>query len=381
MTISRRPPAMVVTKRGVLLQKEENDNVVGKGKDMSMQTIGGWLGEPKKVALLLLAAGLAAVAALGLASAAHAATFSDNEGITIKDSFEECSVSDPVSIATNPAQADPYPSENSVSGLSSVTDVNVTVTGLSHVWPDDLGLLLVSPAGQSVILMADSGGFSTASGIALTFDDAASSALPDEGTEGSTLASRTYLPSIGTKEVGTLNCLAPASFPGTAPAGPYGSSLSVFNDTNPNGTWQLYVIDDTKGWAGFITGWSLDISTSADTTPPKVTDTSPLQPKNSDNLTATFSEPAWNVSPQTFMLERNIAVKKATPKYLLVDATVTPNADGLSAVLDPVQVLPKGEYRATITTDVTDLANNKLDQDQDPNNGNQPKVWFFTVNK
>jgi hypothetical protein len=110
-------------------------------------------------------------------------------------------------------------------------------------------------------------------------------------------------------------------------------------------------------------------------------DTTPLQPKNSDNLTATFSEPVRNVSLQTFMLERNIAVKKAPPKYLLVDATVTPNADGLSAVLDPVQVLPKGDYRATITTDVTDLANNKLDQDQEPNNGNQPKVWFFTVNK
>jgi hypothetical protein len=118
----------------------------------------------------------------------------------------------------------------------------------------------------------------------------------------------------------------------------------------------------------------------ADTTPPKVTDTSPLQPKKSDNLTATFSEPVTNVSTQTFFLERNIAVKKAPPKYVRVDATVTPSADGLTAELNPVQDLPKGDYRATITTDVVDLADNNLDQNS-VQEGNQPKVWFFTVKK
>ncbi len=121
---------------------------------------------------------------------------------------------------------------------------------------------------------------------------------------------------------------------------------------------------------------------AADTTPPKVTATSPLVPKKSDNLTATFSEPVTNVSTQSFILERNIAVKKDPPKYVLVDATLTPSADGLTAVLNPVEDLPKDMlYRATITTDVTDLANNKLDQDQDPTNGNQPKVWSFTVKR
>jgi subtilisin-like proprotein convertase family protein len=212
---------------------------------MGMQAIGRWLGEPKKVALLLLAAGLAAVAALGLAPAASAATFSNNEGITINDSAD-CSG----------GAADPYPSPITVSDLgSSVTDVNVTISGLSHTVPDDVGLLLVSPAGQSTILMTDSGGLNGVSGIDLTFDDAASGFLPED----SLLTSGTYLPSRGETSWG---CLAPESFPGTAPAGPYGTSLSVFNSSDPNGTWNLYVIDDSPVDVGSITGWSLDISTS-----------------------------------------------------------------------------------------------------------------------
>src|SRR5829696_4539135 len=117
-----------------------------------------------------------------------------------------------------------------------------------------------------------------------------------------------------------------------------------------------------------------------DTTPPTVTDTSPpRQPPPSSvsktaNVTATFSEKVQNVSPETFILERQIAVKKSPPKYVRVDATVSLSDDGLSAEHTPVQDLPKGEYRATITTEVTELATpaNALED---------PVVWTFTVAK
>jgi subtilisin-like proprotein convertase family protein len=230
---------------------------------MGMQAIGRWLGKPKKVALLL-AAGLAAVAALGLASAASAATFSNNEGITINDGSQFCSN---FGAATAAGTATPYPSVIAVSGLGpSVTDVNVTVSGLSHTYPDDAGLLLVSPTGQSVILMSDSGGDldHPASGINLTFDEAASRPAPDN----TKLKSRTYLPSRGTTTATPpADCTAPASFPLDAtgtnpPAGPYGTSLSVFNGTNPEGDWKLYVIDDSAVHTGSITSWSLDITTT-----------------------------------------------------------------------------------------------------------------------
>ena len=133
----------------------------------------------------------------------------------------------------------------------------------------------------------------------------------------------------------------------------------------------------TGGTATIATGGSsitISYTVPGDNTAPTVTDTSPLQPKKSDTLTATFSEPVTNVSPQTFILERNIAVKKAPPKYVLVDATVTPSDDGLTAVLNPVQDLPKGDYRATITTEVTDQA--------DPANAlAASEVWTFKVAK
>jgi subtilisin-like proprotein convertase family protein len=346
---------------------------------MSMQAMARWLGEPKKVALLaLLAATLAAVATLGLAAApASAATFSNNSGITINSGSEECFGT----VTTQPATADPYPSAITVSGLgSSISDVNVTISGLSHQFPEDVGLLLVSPAGQSTILMTDSGGEGEVSGIDLIFDDAASGGVPDEGP----LTSGTYQPSVGTTPAESQNCAAPASFPAPAPASPYGSSLSVFNDTNPNGDWKLYVIDDTSVGAGSITGWSLDISatTAGDTTPPTVTDTSPDgTASKTANVTATFSEPVQNVTSSTFILERKIASKVKTdpPKYVLVDATVSlsddpADVDDLIYVLNPAQDLPKGEYQATITTDVTDLA--------DPANAlEEPVVWTFTVAK
>jgi hypothetical protein len=129
--------------------------------------------------------------------------------------------------------------------------------------------------------------------------------------------------------------------------------------------------------------------TTTDTTPPTVTDTSltAMTPQGdaskTTNVTATFSEPVQNVTPETFMLERKIAVKKAPPKFVRVDATVTlSSTDGMSAELNPALDLPKGDYRATITTEVTDLANpaNALDQDS-TQAGNQPKVWTFKVAK
>jgi hypothetical protein len=196
--------------------------------------------------------------------------------------------------------------------------------------------------------------------IDLTFDDEATDFIPDAPTTGS------YKPTASPI----------ASFPPPAPSDPDGMELSVFDNTNPNGTWSLYVIDDAADDTGSISGgWSLDISTAtpADTTPPSVTDTSPDgTASKAANVTATFDEPVQNMTSSTFFLERKIAVKKAPPKFERVDATVSLSTDGKSAELNPALDLPKGDYRATITTDVTDLADNPLED---------PVVWTFTVRK
>lgn len=162
---------------------------------------------------------------------------------------------DPISIPSSGTEgiANPYPSTIDASGLTgAIADINVTINGLSHTFPDDIDVLLVGPGGLKIILMSDAGGPHDVTNINLTFDDQAGSALPN----GSALASGSFMP---TNYTGGPNDI----FPGPAPAGPYGSLLSVFNGSDPNGTWSLFVFDDEGLDVGTIaSGWSLDFVTA-----------------------------------------------------------------------------------------------------------------------
>src|SRR5207249_666114 len=52
------------------------------------------------------------------------------------------------------------------------------------------------------------------------------------------------------------------TFPAPAPPGPYEARLSVFNDTDANGVWSLYVVSDqSHGAAGTLGGWNLVFAT------------------------------------------------------------------------------------------------------------------------
>lgn len=154
--------------------------------------------------------------------------------------------------------ASPYPSNITVSELvGTIVDVNVTLHGLTHAFPGDIDILLVSPSGQSVILMSDVGGASGVTNLDLAFDDSAASFL----SVSDRLVAGTFRPSnVDTSDV----------FPAPAPTGaPTGATLDTFNSTNPNGTWRLFVIDDIVTDAGFIgEGWTLTITT--DNTSPTI---------------------------------------------------------------------------------------------------------------
>jgi len=55
----------------------------------------------------------------------------------------------------------------------------------------------------------------------------------------------------------------PDVFTAPAPAGPYGSTLSIFNGDDPNGTWSLYAVTDCLGSGpGTLTNWSITFTTS-----------------------------------------------------------------------------------------------------------------------
>jgi uncharacterized repeat protein (TIGR01451 family)/uncharacterized delta-60 repeat protein len=146
------------------------------------------------------------------------------------------------------APASPYPSSITVTGLvGSITKLTATVTNLSHGSPDDVDMLLVGPTGTSTVLMSDAGGFNMITNVTLTFDDAAAASLPDS----SLIVSGTNKPT---------NFLVD-SFASPAPSGPWGSTLGTFTDSNPNGLWSLYVVDDLQIFGGSIGGWSVAITT------------------------------------------------------------------------------------------------------------------------
>ena len=179
--------------------------------------------------------------------------FANNGGITIP----------------NASTASTYPSRVIVSGLGgSISKVTLSLNGLTTPTPDDLDLLLVGPGGQTFLFMSDAGGASALSGVNLTLDDAAASALPD----GTVITSGTYRPA---SYVGGGD-----SFPAPAPAGPYnkpaseGASTfaSVFNGISPNGSWSLYAVEDAGDAVNTtLTGWSLTFTLAAVATTTSVT--------------------------------------------------------------------------------------------------------------
>jgi subtilisin-like proprotein convertase family protein len=142
--------------------------------------------------------------------------------------------------------ATPYPAAIVVSNFpGTVSGISVRLAGISHNNPDDLDVLLAGPGGQKVLLMSDCGGSPNLSAVTFTFTDAAPSALADS----SQLASGTFKPS----NYGTGDTFNPP-----APASPYATSLSAFDGSDPNGTWQLFVMDDTNPTSGNIAGgWTL----------------------------------------------------------------------------------------------------------------------------
>lgn len=154
----------------------------------------------------------------------------------------------PISIPDSGPGA-PYPSTITVSNLpNQIGKVTVKLNALSHSFPSDIDVLLVGPAGQTATIMSDQGGGTDVTGVTLTLDDAAPTALP------AVLATGTFRPTADA----TID-----NFPAPAPVPSGGSALSIFQGTNPNGTWRLFVVDDAGVDQGsFAGGWTLTITSA-----------------------------------------------------------------------------------------------------------------------
>ena len=278
-------------------------------------------------AVTALVCGVLAAVVL-MASPAQAASFSNAAPITIADA--------PCGGAVG--QGSPYPSNIVVSGLTgTVSDVNVTLNGVTHPFQGDLEILLVSPLGGSsnLELLSDAG-TGALSNATVTFDDAGAGQAP----QNTPWPPGTYKPSNYTELTGA------DPFPPPAPTPSANTALASFNGIAPNGTWSLYVLDDGCGDAGSITGgWSIDITTAAlpSTTTVVTSSLNPSRTGQSVTFTATVTSSGNPVTTGTVtftqgatVLASNVAVNASgqatfttsglTQGNHLVTATYNPNA-------------------------------------------------------
>jgi hypothetical protein len=181
----------------------------------------------------------------GIAPRAAAASYTNSTSITITDCPNPCPASGQA--------ASLYPSPITVAGeVGVIQRVSVTLTGFSHAFPSDVDMVLVSPSGRKSIVMSDFGsGSPGVSGINVTLDDYAARPVPSTvtGNTGVPFVTGSYRPAnSGTTDV----------FPAPGPATPFVFTLSAFNGDAPNGTWNLYIIDDANLDGGSLSGgWTL----------------------------------------------------------------------------------------------------------------------------
>lgn len=160
---------------------------------------------------------------------------------------QEFTNSTPISI---PDGSQAFASTIEVSGFETeVADVDITIGNLSHGKSNDIDMMLIGPGGQTAVFFSDVG--SSANGVTMILDDQALGQVP---TSGSLISGR-FQPT----NFQTIDFWSPP-----VPANPSnGSRLSVFNSTNPNGTWTLVVRDDEFGTTGALNGgWSLNITSA-----------------------------------------------------------------------------------------------------------------------
>jgi hypothetical protein len=165
-----------------------------------------------------------------------------------------------------------------------------------------------------------------------------------------------------TLKAGTASVAGTVTLSGTTAT--FNPTASLANATTYTATITTGVTDMANNALAPAYVWTFTTGAAADATPPTVSSTNPVTgatavPVNAD-VTATFSEAVKSVSATTFTLKAGTVSVAGTVTLSGTTATFNPSAPLASATT----------YTATITTGVTDLANNALAAS---------KVWTFTT--
>ncbi|MDW4571735.1 Ig-like domain repeat protein [Microbacterium sp. M3] len=213
---------------------------VARGAAAPRRSARRWVAASVTIALTLFGV----VAAPSFAQADGPTTFSNTSAIAIPAAGS----------ADQTGEANPYPSAITVAGMNgAVTKVQVVFHDLSHASLGDVDAMVVAPTGANLVVLSDadqpSGSLTFSTNATLTFDDAAAGGVPTGN-----VPTGTYRPTNGS---------GPDSFPAPAPSPSAQTTLAgAFTGINPNGTWQLFIVDDATGDLGQMAGgWSLVITT------------------------------------------------------------------------------------------------------------------------
>jgi hypothetical protein len=169
---------------------------------------------------------------------------------------------------TNPGLPPLYPSNINVAGLTgTITKVTVSFA-ITSTFPDDLDILLIGPTGARSLVLSDAGFTADLVNVSYTFDQAAATAFPDQ--PATAVPTGTYRPAnylgLAAPEPGGADNF-PTPGPGLLS---YPTDFNIFNGTNPNGVWSLYVVDDQVLDVNnsLPSGWSINITVAAPPTTP-----------------------------------------------------------------------------------------------------------------
>lgn len=156
----------------------------------------------------------------------------------------------PISIPSS-GNAITYPSTIGIGSLTpnaSISNVVVTLKGVTHPRISDLDVVLVAPGGQFCMLMSDAGNDGPVENLDLTFS-----------RTGRLLSQAEPIPGSGTfAPVNFGNTLE--NFPSPGPTFVGTPDLALFDGGSAKLTWSLFIVDDSNGpstTTGSIAGWSI----------------------------------------------------------------------------------------------------------------------------
>lgn len=255
----------------------------------------------------------------------------------------------------NSGKASLYPSPIAVTGLQgAVTKVTARLNGVHHRFANDLQVMLVGPGGQSTVLMAS-----------------VTTRTDDPNTVRHSLTGESIAFIAGGREParritsGVFSPIDPnltLNFVDPAPALPSGG-LAQFAGTQPNGTWNLFVVDSegTPLTTGAIAGgWSLDVETTGPPAPPAppapLAPPPPAPPAADPTPPVTGQGAPRDTSPPTLRVTG--VPKRITVKALRrgLRVRVTPNEPVRLTATVAIRRTPRGKFGRPLLSRTSDVS-------------------------